>query len=249
MEAFAVAFAVVFVAELGDKTQLVAMSLAARYRTITVLAGITIAYAITNGISVLVGGLLGAALPTTAISVAGAIAFFGFAIWTLRDDEDDDDEAEQIGGRSVLMSIIGAMVFAELGDKTMLATATLAARGSPLLTWAGATLGITASGALAVAVGSVLGDRLPRRTIRIAAAALFALFGVLLLVDALRVIRRARRGCSERRRPRARSWGYTHTSSVDAQGATVWPVEASMIVRSPSGSCNVTTSTSAQSPL
>lgn len=184
MEAFAVAFAVVFVAELGDKTQLVAMSLAARYRTITVLAGITIAYAITNGISVLVGGLLGAALPTTAISVAGAVAFFGFAIWTLRDDEDDDDGAEQIGGRSVLMSIIGAMVFAELGDKTMLATATLAARGSPLLTWAGATLGITASGALAVAVGSVLGDRLPRRTIRIAAAALFALFGVLLLVDA-----------------------------------------------------------------
>lgn len=187
MEPFAVAFAVVFIAELGDKTQLVAMSLAARYRTLTVLAGITIAYAITNGISVIVGGLLGAALPTTAISVVGAIAFFGFAIWTLRDDEDDDqaDEVGQVGGRSVLLSIIGAMVLAELGDKTMLATATLAAREAPLLTWAGATLGITASGALAVGVGSVLGDRLPRRTIRLAAAALFALFGVLLLVDAL----------------------------------------------------------------
>jgi putative Ca2+/H+ antiporter (TMEM165/GDT1 family) len=188
VEPFAVAFAVVFIAELGDKTQLVAMSLAARYRTLTVLAGITIAYAITNGISVVVGGLLGAALPTTAISIAGAIAFFGFAIWTLRDDSGDeadgDDDAGQIGGRSVLFSIIGAMVLAELGDKTMLATATLAARESPLLTWAGATLGITASGALAVGVGSVLGDRLPRRTIRLAAAALFALFGVLLLVDA-----------------------------------------------------------------
>lgn len=184
MQPFFVAFAVVFVAELGDKTQLVAMSLAARYRTITVLAGITIAYAITNGISVVVGGLLGAALPTTTISIVGAIAFFGFAVWTLRDDDDDDAGGDEIGGRSVLVSIIGAMVLAELGDKTMLATATLAARESPLLTWAGATLGITASGALAVAVGSVLGDRLPRRTIRLAAAALFALFGVLLLADA-----------------------------------------------------------------
>jgi putative Ca2+/H+ antiporter (TMEM165/GDT1 family) len=188
MQPFFVAFAVVFLAELGDKTQLVALSLAARYRTVTVLAGITIAYAITNGISVVVGGLLGAALPTTAISIVGALAFFGFAVWTLRDDDDDDDDADSgssIGGRSVLVSIIGAMVLAELGDKTMLATATLAARESPLLTWAGATLGITASGALAVGVGSVLGDRLPRRTIRLTAAGLFALFGVLLLFDAL----------------------------------------------------------------
>lgn len=185
MQPFFVAFAVVFVAELGDKTQLVAMSLAARYRTLTVLAGITIAYAITNGISVVVGGLLGAALPTTAISIAGAIAFFGFAVWTLRDEDDEEDDGDTaISGRSVLASIVGAMVLAELGDKTMLATATLAARESPLLTWAGATVGITASGALAVGVGSVLGDRLPKRTIRLAAAALFAVFGVLLLVDA-----------------------------------------------------------------
>jgi putative Ca2+/H+ antiporter (TMEM165/GDT1 family) len=186
MDAFFVAFAVVFLAELGDKTQLVALSLASRYRTITVLAGITIAYAITNGVSVLVGGLLGAALPTRAISVVGGLAFFGFAIWTWLGDDDEDDDAPAIGGRSVLLSIIGAMVLAELGDKTMLATATLAARDQPLLTWLGATAGITASGALAVGVGSVLGDRLPRRATRIGAAVLFALFGALLLFDALR---------------------------------------------------------------
>ena len=61
MQALVVAFGVVFLAELGDKTQLVALSLATRYRTVTVLVGITIAYAITNGISVGIGGLLGAA--------------------------------------------------------------------------------------------------------------------------------------------------------------------------------------------
>lgn len=186
MDAFFVAFVVVFLAELGDKTQLVALSLASRYRTLTVLAGITIAYAITNGISVLVGGLLGAALPTTAISVVGAFAFFGFAIWTWRGDDDEDDDTPAIGGRAVLFSIVGAMVLAELGDKTMLATATLAARDQPLWTWFGATAGITASGALAVGVGSLLGDRLPRRATRIGAAVLFALFGLLLLVDAIR---------------------------------------------------------------
>jgi Ca2+/H+ antiporter, TMEM165/GDT1 family len=184
MEAFFLAFAVVFLAELGDKTQLVALSLATRYRTVTVLAGITVAYAITNGVSVVVGGLLGAALPTTAIGIVGAFAFFGFAIWTLRGDDDDVDATLQPSGRSVFFSIVGAMVLAELGDKTMLATATLAARDSPVATWFGATLGITASGALAVFVGRALGDRLPRRATRIGASVLFALFGVLLLIDA-----------------------------------------------------------------
>jgi Ca2+/H+ antiporter, TMEM165/GDT1 family len=79
-----------------------------------------------------------------------------------------------------------AVVFlAELGDKTMPVTAALAARDSPVATWFGATLGITASGALAVFVGRALGDRLPRRATRIGASVLFALFGVLLLVEAI----------------------------------------------------------------
>lgn len=186
MEAFFIAFGVVFLAELGDKTQLVALSLATRYRTLTVLAGITVAYAITNGISVVVGGLLGAALPTRAIAAVGALAFFGFAVWTYRSDDDDDDAAVAIGGRSVFVSIVGAMLIAELGDKTMLATATLAARDSPVATWFGATLGITASGALAVFVGRALGDRLPRRATRVGAAVLFAIFGALLLIEAIR---------------------------------------------------------------
>jgi Ca2+/H+ antiporter, TMEM165/GDT1 family len=184
MDAFFLAFAVVFLAELGDKTQLVALSLATRFRTITVLGGITVAYAITNGISVIVGGLLGAALPTTAIAFGGALAFFGFAVWTLRGDDDDSD-TPLVGGRSVFVSIVGAMLIAELGDKTMLATATLAARDAPVATWFGATLGITASGALAVFVGRALGDRLPRRATRIGAAVLFAVFGLLLLVEAV----------------------------------------------------------------
>jgi len=73
------------------------------------------------------------------------------------------------------------MFVAELGDKTMLATATLAAQGNPVLVWVGATIGIIASGSVGVLVGRATGARLPERTIRIGSAALFAVFGVALI--------------------------------------------------------------------
>jgi Ca2+/H+ antiporter, TMEM165/GDT1 family len=177
MDTVLVAFAVVFVAELGDKTQLVALSLATRYRLPIVLAGMAIAYAATQGIAALVG-----AVPTDAISVGAGILFLAFAVWTLLDDEDEDADT---AGRGSLLGVIGTMVVAELGDKSMLAGATLAADRSPFPVWIGATLGETAAGAIAVVVGGVLGARLPERGTRLLAAALFAVFGVILLVDAL----------------------------------------------------------------
>jgi Ca2+/H+ antiporter, TMEM165/GDT1 family len=182
MDTVLVAFAVVFVAELGDKTQLVALSLATRYRLPIVLAGMAIAYATTQGIAALVGAALGAALPTDAISVGAGILFLAFAVWTLLDDEDEDADT---AGRGSLLGVIGTMVVAELGDKSMLAGATLAADRSPFPVWIGATLGETAAGAIAVVVGGVLGARLPERGTRLLAAALFAVFGVILLVEAL----------------------------------------------------------------
>lgn len=183
------ALALVFVAELGDKTQLVALGLGARHRLAPVLAGIAIAYGITNLISVLIGSVLGATLPTRAISIGGGLLFLAFAAWTVRSAGDDDDEAEdvaEVAGRSVVLTVASAMVVAELGDKTMLATATLAADGNPVLVWVGATVGIILSGGLGVVVGRVLGDRLPARATRIGSALLFAGFGIVLLVSGLR---------------------------------------------------------------
>jgi putative Ca2+/H+ antiporter (TMEM165/GDT1 family) len=178
------ALGLVFVAELGDKTQLVALGFGARHRLSHVLAGVGIAYAACNLLSVLVGGLLGAALPTRAIGLAGGVLFLGFAVWTLRaePEEEGDEEAGGAGGRSVVASVAIAMFVAELGDKTMLATATLAARGNPVLVWVGATLGIIASGTLGVLLGRWFGAKLPERTTRLGSAALFAVFGLVLLV-------------------------------------------------------------------
>jgi putative Ca2+/H+ antiporter (TMEM165/GDT1 family) len=180
----------VFVAELGDKTQLVALGFGARHRLGPVLAGVAIAYAVSNQLSVVVGGLVGVALPVRAIGLVGGLLFLGFAAWTLRDSgADTGDEAGvdgegrvAIDSRSIVLSVASAMFLAELGDKTMLATATLAAQGSPVQTWVGATTGIILSGMLGVLLGRVFGARLPERVTRLGSAALFALVGAVLLV-------------------------------------------------------------------
>lgn len=186
MSSLLAALGLVFVAELGDKTQLVAIGLGARHRVVPVLTGLTLGYALSNLLSVAVGSALGAALPTTAIGLAGGVAFLGFAAWTLRgEDAGEPDVPDGATWQTIVPSVAATMFVAELGDKTMLATATLAAGGDPLLVWVGATIGITASGAVGVAVGRAAGARLPPRATRLAAAALFAAFGVALIATNL----------------------------------------------------------------
>jgi putative Ca2+/H+ antiporter (TMEM165/GDT1 family) len=187
VSALILSFAVVFVAELGDKSQLMALTFATRFRALPVLIGITVATAVVHAGSVAIGGGLGTALPTTAITVLAAVAFFGFAAWTLRGDSLSADEASKAGRttRSAVIAVAVAFLLAELGDKTMLATVTLATREGIFGTWLGSTLGMVAADALAILIGQQLGRRLPERAIRYGVAALFALFGVLLLVDAL----------------------------------------------------------------
>jgi putative Ca2+/H+ antiporter (TMEM165/GDT1 family) len=191
MESLFAALGVVFAAELGDKTQLVALGFGARHRLAPVMAGIVAAYMATNLLSVVIGGLLGATLPTRAIGLAGGVLFLGFAAWTLRGGGDEDEVAEDEGTTTtsgsvgVAASVATAMFVAELGDKTMLATATLAAKGNPVLVWIGATVGIILAGALGVLLGRWFGARLPERVTRIGSAVLFAVFGVVLIATSL----------------------------------------------------------------
>ena len=188
MEAFLLSFGIIFVAELGDKSQLMAMTFAARYRASTILLAITAATAVVHLVSVLFGAVLGVVLTTNAISILGGVAFVGFAVWTLRGDElGEGDEARAARtSRSVFFSVAGAFFLAELGDKTMLATITLATDHGLFGVWIGSTLGMVAADALAVLVGQILGTRVPERAIRIGAAVIFLAFGVLLVVEGLR---------------------------------------------------------------
>jgi len=185
--ATALSFAVIFVAELGDKSQLMALTFATRYKTVPVLIGITVATAIVHAVSVGIGYGLGATLPTGWISLVAGLAFLAFGAWTLRGDELTEGEkakAERSTG-SAILAVGGAFFLAELGDKTMLATITLATQHGWFGTWLGSTLGMVAADALAILVGRLLGRHLPERVIRYGAAALFAIFGIWLLAEAV----------------------------------------------------------------
>jgi Ca2+/H+ antiporter, TMEM165/GDT1 family len=183
-------FGVIFMAELGDKSQLLALALSTRYRAMVVIAGIAAAAATMLGVSVIVGATLGAALPERPMQVVAGLLFVAFGVWTLRDDDDDDDDGEDADvaarGRGGFLAAYVAFLVAEFGDKTMLATAVLATTRGAIPTWIGATLGMTAASAIVVIIGSRASARLPERPVRLVVAALFVLVGLLLLVDAAR---------------------------------------------------------------
>ena len=189
IDALLVSTAVIFLAELGDKSQLMAMTFATRYRTRDVLIGITAATAVVHLASVGIGRLIGTSFASYQwiISIVAGVAFLAFAAWTLRGDELSDDEADKArrskGAAIVAVGI--AFFLAELGDKTMLATITLAAKEEWVGTWIGSTVGMVAADALAIVVGRALGKKLPEKVIKIVATVAFVAFGILLIIEGL----------------------------------------------------------------
>jgi putative Ca2+/H+ antiporter (TMEM165/GDT1 family) len=187
VDAFLLSFGIVFLAELGDKSQLMALAFATRYRALTVLLAVSVATLLVHAGSVLLGSVFALALPTNVIQVVAGVAFFGFAAWTLRGDTLGEADAGRAArtGRWALITIGTAFFLAELGDKTMLATVTLATTEEPIGTWLGSTAGMVAADAIAIAIGAFFGARLPERAIALFAAGAFVVFGVLLVAEGL----------------------------------------------------------------
>lgn len=185
--AVGVSTAVIFVAEMGDKTQLVAMSLAARYRFLPVLTGVVISSVAIYGISVFVAEALGLAMPTTWLTLLAGTAFLGFGLWTLRTEEhpaaDERRPARPSWGSALLTATVVSFV-AELGDKSMLATVAVATQYHWLLVWIGATLGMVMASVLAILLGATLHRRLPERVLQVGSAVVFFLAGVAMLGQA-----------------------------------------------------------------
>ncbi len=187
--AFILSLGIVFLAELGDKSQLMALAFASRYRPLSVLAGVSVATLLVHAGSVLLGSAFALALPTNFIQIVAGLAFFVFAAWTIRGDTlgDKDEDRAKRAGRWAIVTVGTAFFLAELGDKTMLATITLATTNEPIGTWLGSTAGMVAADAIAIAVGALLGARLPERTIKLFAGLAFVVFGVVLLAEGLRL--------------------------------------------------------------
>jgi len=185
--AAALAFGAIFLAEFGDKSQLLVLAFATRYPWRPVVAGVVIAAAIIQGASVIVGAAVGAVLPEMVVAVVSGVAFLAVAAWTLLGDDDDEEgrpSLRPLAGTALVLTVAGTFIAAELGDKTMLATFALAANQGPIPTWIGSTLGEVAANLVAVAVGSQLGHRLSPRLVRIGSAVVFALAGVVVLIGA-----------------------------------------------------------------
>lgn len=167
-----------------------ALAFAARYRAWTVLVAVSLATLLVHAGSVLVGKAFALTLPTPAIQVVAGLAFFFFAAWTLRGDSlgaTEEGRANKVG-RWAILTIGTAFFLAELGDKTMLATITLATTEEPIGTWLGSTAGMVAADALAIAIGALLGARLPERAIKVFAALAFVVFGVILVAEGLHLV-------------------------------------------------------------
>ena len=186
--AVALAFGAVFLAEFGDKSQLLILAFATRYPWRPVVLGVVIAAALIQGLSVAVGAVVGTILPPQLVSVIAGLAFLGVAAWTLLAGEDDETEvdagSERRTGIGLVALVAGTFIVAELGDKTMLATFALAASQGALATWIGSTAGEVAANLIAIAVGRQLGLRISPRVIRLGSAALFAAAGLVVLAGA-----------------------------------------------------------------
>ena len=175
---FWLSLALVFLAELGDKTQLVALMLATRFKAGIVLAGVFVATLLVHAFSVVLGDLAGKLVPHGWIMLLSGLAFIAFAIWTWRGDRLDDEDQKIRRITSPFMIVTVTFFLAELGDKTMLATVTLATQYSLLQVWLGSTLGMVLSDALAIWVGQALGKRLPEKAVKTGAACIFLAFGL-----------------------------------------------------------------------
>ncbi|GAA3536244.1 hypothetical protein GCM10022234_36300 [Aeromicrobium panaciterrae] len=172
----------VFLAELGDKSQLMSMTFATRYRSRTVILGAGIACALTNLVSALVGNVIGDHLPERGVRIAAGVLFLVFAALTLRNLNDDEAPRERASGGAAVVVVGLAFILAELGDKTMLATMTLSTQYRWWEIWIGSTLGMLLSIVLAVLAGRTLLQVLPIRTVHLVSAALFAGVGVWMLL-------------------------------------------------------------------
>ncbi|MFF0608561.1 TMEM165/GDT1 family protein [Nocardia tengchongensis] len=182
-------FGVLFLAELGDKSQLMALTFALRYHWWVVLSGITVASVLVNLIAVGVGHFLGAALPTGVISLFAAATLIGVGLWTLRESlsnstEEGDEAAPPTMSRSAFLVVLSAFLLAELGDRTMFATMALATNNNWVAVWIGSVAGMVAAGGLAIVIGVTVGKHIPERIIAVCSGLLFLYFGALTLLEA-----------------------------------------------------------------
>ncbi|MFN4220643.1 MULTISPECIES: TMEM165/GDT1 family protein [Novosphingobium] len=185
LEAFTTSTAIVALAEIGDKTQLLAIVLAARFkRPLPIVLGILAATLANHFLAALLGATAAAFLDGMWFRLAIAVGFVAMGLWTLVPDKLDEEEAPQTSGRGAFLATLVAFFLVEMGDKTQIATIALGARfNDALAVTAGTTLGMMLANVPAVVFGNALIRRVPLDVVRMVAAALLVATGAWLFVQ------------------------------------------------------------------
>ena len=181
MVLFLKVFLTEFIAEMGDKTQLMLIALTSKYKLKDIILGTAAAILVLNGMAVLAGGLVSEFIPDWLIKTIAALAFLYFEASTI---SGDDDEEEEEGGKSKIR-------FAPLGDKTQLTAITFGANegmGSAFVVWIGCSLGLFAADILGMLVGYLLKSKTPDGLLNTLAFVIFSIFGVYTLYQGLKLI-------------------------------------------------------------
>ena len=187
MEAFFASTAVVALAEIGDKTMLLAIVLAARLRApVAILLGILVATLANHALAALVGSQVAGLIDAPWFRIAVALSFIAMAAWTLVPDEFDDDDDSVAHRGSAFLTTLVAFFIVEMGDKTQVATIALGAQyHSVLVVAAGTTLGMMLANTPAVFLGEKLVEKVSLKLTRTLAALLFLVLGLWQLVETL----------------------------------------------------------------
>lgn len=172
-------FVLIFLAEFGDKSQIVAMTLACRLGARPVFLGAVVAFALLNVLAVTVGASIATLVPAFWLSLATALLFAVFGIYfLLENNEDDESEQSKLNYSSVFFSVLVLMFIAELGDKTQIAVATLATSHPINQVWLGATAALTLSTLLAVVLGKVVLNQSVSKWLHKGSGLLFIAFAI-----------------------------------------------------------------------
>lgn len=182
-----------FIAEMGDKTQLMLIALTSKYKLRDIISGTAVAILVLNGLAVLAGGLVSQFIPGWLIKTIAALAFLYFAASTIAGDDDDEEEE---GGRTKIkfapLAVFCTFFIAELGDKTQLTAITFGANegmGAALIVWIGCSLGLFAADILGMLVGYLLKSKTPEGLLNTLAFIIFSVFGIYTFYQGLKLVR------------------------------------------------------------
>ena len=186
MESLLVSTGVVALAEIGDKTQLLAFILAARFKKpVPIILGILVATIVNHGLAGALGAWITSTVSPEVLRWVLGLSFMGMAIWTMIPDKIEEEETQVARRFGVFGATLITFFLAEMGDKTQIATVAMAAHyASPVMVVIGTTLGMLIADVPAVFVGDKLASRIPMKLVHTIAAAIFALLGVATLLGA-----------------------------------------------------------------